>query len=244
MPNLQGNFSKAFVLRVGTAAMPWAGFANTWGGYRFVDKELVTRLSFGTSADWGIHTLGALAEDGQVQYAASVVSGSSFKRPRTGDRADVETRVGWQPGPHTVIAVGGYNGTRALDGGDHQAMHTARRFDAMAAYADKRFRLGVQYFGATDWNQVRSTMGDHAAGWSTWASAQFAPGWAVFVGADEAKTSLSLDPSLRDRYRNLGVAWPVDRNLVAAAYKYERLSDQTRVLMHSREVGLWAQVKL
>jgi hypothetical protein len=242
---VQGAFSKAFVLRLGAADMPWAGFANQWGGYRYVDKELVTRLSYGTSADWGVHTLGALADGGQVQYAASVVTGSSFKHPRTGDRPDVEARIGWQPTRDTVIAIGGYDGTRSLDGGFHQALHTARRFDALAAYADKRWRAGVQYFSATDWNQVRSTAGDRADGWSAWASVQFAPGWAAFVRADEAHTSRDLDPSLRDRYRNLGVAWSVSRTVqVAAAYKYERQSDDTHELMRSREVGLWAQVKL
>lgn len=241
---LQGAFSKAFVLRLGAADMPWAGFANQWGGYRYVDKELVTRLSYGTSADWGVHALGALADGGPVQYAASVVTGSSFKHPRTGDRPDVEARLGWQPTRESVVAVGGYDGTRSLDGGDHEALHTARRFDALAAYADKRFRLGAQYFSATDWNQVRSTRGDRADGWSAWASVQVAPGWAVFARADGARTSRDLDPSLRDRYRNLGVAWTVNRALqVAAAWKDERQSDRAHELMRSRELGLWAQVK-
>lgn len=242
---LQGAFSKAFVLRLGSADMPWAGFANQWGGYRYVEKELVTRLQYGASADWGVHALGAVAADGQLQYATSVVTGSSFKRPRTGDRPDVEARVNWQPSAHTVIGIGGYDGTRALDGGDHQALHTARRFDAMAAYADKRFRLGAQYFSATDWNQVRSARGDRAAGWSIWASMELVPGWAVFAREDQASTSRDINPSLRDRYTHLGVSWSVNHVLqVAAAYKHERQFDDAHELMHSREVGLWAQLKI
>lgn len=240
---LEGAFSKALVLRLGAAAMPWAGLVNHWSGYRYIDKELVTRLNFGASADWGVHLLGSAGERGQWQYATSMVSGSSFKRPRTGDRADFEARVAWQPTEYTVIALGGYDGTRALDGGDHTALHTARRQDLMVAYADKRLRLGAQYFRATDWNQVRSPQGDHARGWSVWASVKVAPRWALFARHDRADTSERLDPARRERYTDAGVEWEVNRSVqVAAAYKHERLANPSRELTASNEVGLWAQI--
>lgn len=240
---LQGSFSKALVLRLGSAAMPWAGFVNHWSGYRYIDKEQVTRLGYGASADWGVHLLGALGERGQVQYATSMISGSSFKRPRTGDRPDFEARIAWQPTARTVVALGGYDGTRALDGGDHTALHTARRMDAMAAYADQRFRLGGQYFRATDWNQVRSPQGDRASGWSVWASMKVAPQWSLFARHDRADTSERLDPARRDRYTDVGVEWSVNRSLqLAAAYKRERLANPTRELASANEVGVWAQI--
>lgn len=240
---LQGAFSKALVLRLGSADMPWGGFVNSWSGYRYVDKELVTRLSYGASADWGVHVLGAVGDRGQLQYATSMVSGSSFKRPRTGDRPDFEARLAWQPTKQTVLAIGGYNGTRALDGGSHVALHTARRWDALAAYHDQRFRFGAQYFRATDWNQVRSTNNDRASGWSAWASMQLSPQWAAFVRHDQTDTSELLDPTRHDRYSNLGLEYRVNRNLqIAAVYKRERLANISKSLTASNEAGLWAQI--
>jgi hypothetical protein len=241
---LQGDFSQALVLRLGSAPLPWAGFVNHWSGYRYVDKELLTRLHYAASADWGVHALGALGDGGRLQYAGSVVSGSSFKHPRTGDRPDVEARLAWQPGAHSVLAIGGYDGQLALGGGNLPTYHTARRWNALAAYADRRVRLGAQYFRAVDWNRVRSPKGDRASGWSAWASVALDPRWSVFARYDRAATSTSLDPSRRERYANLGVACNVSRQLqVAAVYKRERLSHDRLALASSNELGVYAQIR-
>ena len=240
---LQGAFSKAFTLRLGAADMPWASLVNRLSGYRYVDKELVTRLKYGDAADWGVHVLGAVGTRGQFQYATSVVSGSSYKRPRTGDSPNVETLVAWQPTAETVLAVAGYDGKRALDGGDHLTFHTARRWDALVAWASKRWRLGAQYFRARNWNEVRSPRGNRASGWSAWSSAQLAPHWAVFVRHDQADTSERLDPTRHDRYEDFGVEWSMARKLqIAAVYKRERLSHLGMGLSTFNELGLWAQI--
>ncbi|MGS1012959.1 porin [Rhodanobacter sp. UC4448_H15] len=240
---LEGAFSKALVLRFGSAYLPWNSLVNSWYGYRYVEKEMINRLNYGVGADWGVHMLGKTGGEGQIQYAVSAVTGGGFKQPRTGDRADVESLVGWQPTKHSIIAIGGYDGKRALGGGNLPVYNTARRWDAMAAYADKRFRLGVQYFRATDWNQVRSPKGDRASGWSAWASVQLNPQWALFARHDRADTSELLDPARRERYTNFGLEWNVNRSLqLAAVYKRERLANASRALASSNEVGVWAQI--
>lgn len=38
---LQGDFSKAFVLRLGAASTPWVGLVDHWYGYRYVESDLV-----------------------------------------------------------------------------------------------------------------------------------------------------------------------------------------------------------
>lgn len=240
---LQGAFSKKLTLRLGVADLPWTPFINSWSGYRYVDKELVSRLKYGGSVDWGVHVLGAVGGHGQLQYATSVVTGSGYKRPRTGDSADVEARVAWQPNRYTVLALGGYDGKRALDGGDHVTWHRARRQDAMAAYADGRFRLGGQYFSAIDWNEVRLVRGDRASGWSVWGSVKLDPHWAVFARHDQADTSERIDPTRHERYDNLGLEWNISRRVqLAAAYKHERITHVDRTLSSFNELGLWAQV--
>lgn len=240
---IQGAFSKALVLQLGVADLPWAGLVNSWSGYRYVDNELVTRLNFGASSDWGVHVLGTVGDRGQLQYAASMISGSSYKRPRTGDRPDFETRVAWQPTAHTVLAIGTYDGTLAQDGGAHVAQHTARRWDAMAAWRDARFRLGAQYFRADNWNQVRTIAGDHASGWSAWASMQVAPRWTLFARHDQADTSARLDPARQARYSHLGLEYHVSRSVqVAAVVRRQRLANHTTLSTTTNEAGLWTQI--
>jgi hypothetical protein len=240
---LQGAFGRELTLRLGVADLPWTPFVNSWSGYRYIDKELVSRLKYGGSVDWGVHLLGAVGERGQLQYATALVSGSSYKRPRTGDSPDVEGRVAWQPNQYTVLAVGAYDGKRALDGGVHVTWHRARRWDAMAAYADQRFRFGGQYFRAIDWNEVRLVRGDRASGWSVWGSMKFGPHWALFARHDQADTSERIDPTRHERYDNLGLEWDISRQLrVAAAYKHERITHPDSTLSAFNELGLWAQI--
>ncbi|WP_166208596.1 hypothetical protein [Cognatiluteimonas telluris] len=239
---VQGAFSKAFVLRVGAADMPWAAMANQWYGFRYVDNELVSRLKFASTADWGVHVQGAPADGPRLDYAVSVVTGSSYKRPRTGNRPDVEARLGWQPSEHSVIAVGGYDGQLGLDDDTQALTHTARRWDALAAYAGPRYRLGAQWFESRDWTQLRSPLSDGAHGWSTWASAKLSERWTLFARHDDTSTSAQLDPSRHDRYSNAGIEWRVSpKLLVAAAWKHQRLRDRSGERASANEAGLWAQ---
>ncbi len=95
----------------------------------------------------------------------------------------------------------------------------------MAAYHAGGFRLGGEYFRATNWNNVLTPATDSADGWSLWSSYDFGPA-SVFGRYDRVKPSKDLDPSLKDTYYNLGVAFPVtDGVRVAVAYKNERLKN-------------------
>lgn len=240
---VQGAFSKALTLRLGVADMPWMAYVNQWAGYRYVDNELTGRLKLANSTDWGVHLLGTLGTRGQWQYATAVVTGSSYKRPRSGDSADVELRLGWQPTAHTVLALGGYRGHRALDGGEQPALRTAQRWDAMAAYADKRFRLGAQYFRVDNWDQVRTPRADAARGWSAWASMRLGSQWVLFARHDQARTSLRRDPPRRDRYASLGLEYAVSEELqLALVAKRHRLDHRAGVLNEANEIGVWSQI--
>jgi hypothetical protein len=172
----------------------------------------------------------------------SVVTGSSYKRPRTGNRPDVEARFGWQPSEHTVVAVGGYDGQLGLDDDPRALTHTARRWDALAAYAGPRFRLGAQWFETRDWTQLRSPLSDSGHGWSAWASAKLSDRWTLFARHDASSTSAQLDPSRHDRYSNAGIEWRLTPKLqVAAVWKHQQLRDRSGERASANEAGLWAQ---
>ncbi len=111
---LQAKLDDAFIVRVGSADMPWVPYAEDVYGYRYVENTLIDRVKFGTSADWGVHVLGKFA-DGLLAYQFSAVNGNGYKKPgfiglvnRTAT-VDVEGRVslnyeGFQ------LGVGGYDG--------------------------------------------------------------------------------------------------------------------------------------
>lgn len=144
---LQGAFSKAFLLRVGSAATPWIGLTNQWYGYRYVESDLLSRAKVGTTADWGVHALGTFGGGQTVSYAVAAITGAGFKQPRLGNGPDLVARVTWQPLDHLALALGGYRGTLAQDVDGRTARHAAWREDIMLAWADSRWRLGGQYLG-------------------------------------------------------------------------------------------------
>jgi hypothetical protein len=102
---LQGKFSDAFMLRAGSADLPWVPYVENLYGYRWVENTLIDRLKFGTSADWGLHAGGKLA-NGMLDYAASVVNGNGYKNPSRSKAVDFEGRLGVHPIDGVTLAAG------------------------------------------------------------------------------------------------------------------------------------------
>ena len=237
---LQGAFSKLATLRIGSAGLPWIPFVEDWYGYRFVENTLVDRTKFGTSADWGLHLLG---DNGRFDYQASAVNGGGYKNPTRSDSVDFEGRLGFQPIKNMMIAVGGHEGELGEDTHGTPALHDAHREDAMVAYHGGGFRLGSEYFRASNWNNVLTPATDSADGWSLWSSYDFGPA-SIFVRHDRVSPSRILDPGLSDTYSNFGLAFPVAKGVrVAIAYKQERLKNDSTTEVRTRELGAWGEVK-
>ena len=57
---VQAKLSDAFVLRAGSADLPWVPFVEDVYGYRWVENVIIDRLKFGTSADWGFNANGKM----------------------------------------------------------------------------------------------------------------------------------------------------------------------------------------
>ena len=55
---LQAKIDPALTIRVGAADMPWIPYVEGLYGYRYLEKTMIDRTSFGTSSDWGVHALG------------------------------------------------------------------------------------------------------------------------------------------------------------------------------------------
>lgn len=240
---LQGAFDKAFKLRLGSASLPWPGLVNSWSGFRYVDKELITRVGAGGSVDWGVHALGDFGARDAFSYQVSVVTGAGYKKPRLGNGPDVSGSLAWQPTAHTVVALGGYRGKLAKDAGQRHAQHKAQRMSVMAAYKDAVWRVGGQYFRARNWDRVLKTASDRRRGWSVWGSMQVTPDVALFARHDKSSPSRYLQPDRRGHYTNVGVEWSAPEWLrLAAVYKRGRMRDHGRHLETTHEVGLWAQI--
>ncbi|MBS0388182.1 MAG: carbohydrate porin, partial [Proteobacteria bacterium] len=164
---LQAKVSNAFWVRAGSADLGWVPFVEDVYGYRYVENVLIDRTKFGTSADWGIHMGGKLA-DGTVGYALSFIEGNGYKNPTRSKSLDVEGRVSFTPVKGLTAALGFYSGKlgKDVEGTATPVVHTASRYNALLAYANDTFRIGGEYVTADNWTAVTSAAKDSADGFS------------------------------------------------------------------------------
>jgi hypothetical protein len=218
-------------------------FAENAYGYRYIENTLIDRLKYGTSADWGVHASG-VSGSGMFNYAVAMINGAGYKNPSRSKGVDFEGRIGFAPVEGLTLAVGGYTGKLGKETETVDVPHTAKRFDALAAYATPDFRIGAEYFSATDWN-VTQVDADKADGYSVFGNVALGGnGINLFARYDSAKTSKDIDPSLKNTYYNIGVEFPVTKGLkVAPVYKYTRLENDTSIDQVTKELGVWGEFR-
>lgn len=215
---LQAKYSDALTVRLGSADLPWIPFVEDIYGYRFLEQTVTDRTKFGTSADWGVHAFGKLA-DGHVSYAVAVLDGAGYRNPQRSDTVDFEGRVAATYSNFT-FAIGGHTGKLGKDVFPTATPHTANRFNALAAYTDKKFRVGVEYFSANDWNNVTTVAKDSSNGYSVFGSVNMTDHVSAFARTDWVKPSKDINPALKDTYYNVGINWePVKIVDLALVYK-------------------------
>lgn len=221
---LQAKLDPAFIIRVGEADLPWVPFDEGLYGYRFVENTLIDRTKFGTSVDWGVHVLGSLGPNNLVSYQFSAINGSGYKTlARNSDTLDFEGRVSVSPIKPITLAVGGYTGKLGKSADNGAITHRATRFDALAAYTDKRVRAGVEYFAAKNWNNVNTVGTDKSNGWSAFGSFSFTPQIAAFGRYDWVKPNRDSNAALKDRYFNVGLDFkPIPPLDLALVFKRDR----------------------
>lgn len=223
---LQAKLSDALTIRLGSADLPWVPFAEDVYGYRWVENTLIDRDKFGTSADWGVHVLGKLA-DGHISYAVSAIDGAGYKAPLRSESIDLEGRISANFS-NITLAVGGYTGKLGKNVEGLATQHTAERFNALAAYTTKTYRLGVEYFNATNWNNVTTAAKDSSEGYSVFGSYNFTDKISAFGRYDWVKPADDTNDDLKDNYFNIGVSYSptkiVDFGLV---YKRDKVENGT-----------------
>ena len=224
---LQAKLNPAFAVRIGAADLPWVPFVEGIYGYRFVENTLIDRTKFGTSSDWGVHVLGAIGPNNLVTYQVSAINGAGYKTlSRSSDTIDLEGRVAVNPVKNVTFAVGGYTGKLGKSAANLPNVatpHRAERFNALAAYTDKRIRAGIEYFAAKNWNTVNSLLNDKSDGWSAFGSFAFTPKLSAFGRYDWLKPSRDINPALKDHYFNVGFDFkPINPIDLALVYKRER----------------------
>ncbi len=237
---LQAKLNPAFIIRVGAADLPWVPYIEGQYGYRHIENTLIDRTNFGTSADWGVHVLGDLA-DGIISYQVSAIDGGGYRNVKVTKTVDVEGRLSASY-KGFFAAAGGYTGKRANDtqnavtgatttidgvtyiGGGK--LHNATREDAAAGYKSKLFTIGGEYFHAKNWNNVTTAATDASKGYSLFGNVNFAPKWSVFGRYDWVKYSDDLNPQFHQHYYNGGIQYePVKIVDIALVYKHESLLD-------------------
>ena len=240
---VQAKISDAFTIRAGSTDLPWVPFIEDLNGFRYLEQEILDRLKFGTSTDWGLNVSGKTG--GMFNYSVALVNGGGYKNPTRTRTMDVEGRAAFTPIDGLTVAAGIYSGKRGLktDGGV-ATPNTANRLTAVVAYVKDGLRLGTEYFTAKNWNNVTgATVDDKADGFSVWGSYDFNPHWGVFARADKARLSKDVNPGRENKYFNLGVVSHPRSNIdVALAYKNDKVSGGTGAVNKYGEVGAWVQV--
>ena len=236
---VQAKLNDAFAVRVGAADLPWVPFVEGLYGYRFVENTLIDRTKFGTSSDWGVHVLGSFGK-GLVSYQVSAINGAGYKTlSRSSNTIDLEGRLSVSPIKEVTLAVGGYTGKLGKSNDTVNVEHRAMRFNAVAAYTNKRIRAGVEYFSAKNWNNIQTaplpgvpavTTNDSAHGWSGFGSFAFTPQISAFGRYDWVRPTKNIvaltDGPVKDHYFNVGLNYkpiaPIDLALV---YKREKANN-------------------
>ena len=234
---VQAKLSDAFAVRIGAADLPWVPFVEGLNGSRFVETTLIYRTKFGTSSDWGVHDLGSF---GLVSYQVSAIDGAGYKTlSRSSNTIDLEGRVSVNPIKEVTLAVGGYTGKLGKSNDTVNTEHRATRFNAVAAYTNKRVRAGIEYFSARNWNNIQvanapgipvQTANDSARGWSAFASFALTPKISAFGRYDWVKPTKNMvaltDGPVKDHYFNLGINYkPIAPLDFALVYKRDRANN-------------------
>ncbi len=242
---LEGKFDPGFVLRVGSADLPWIPFVESVYGYRYVEKLTLDRLGFGTTADWGINANGTFGSN-LLSYSLSVVNGGGYRNPSRTKDVDFEGRLSSKPVDWLTLGLGFYSGHLGQITATNQDFpsNTASRFDALVAVNFQGAKLGVEYFTAKNYKTVNNLaasafgtssivtssgappVSDKADGLSVFASYAFMEQWSVFGRYDTTKLSKDVAPNLKDTYYDMGVAYkPIKPLDVALVYKNEKVKN-------------------
>lgn len=222
------NLDKALDIRLGSTDLPWVPFAEDVYGYRYIENTLIDRTKFGTSADWGVHVAGKYdVDDLKLAYAVAAIDGSGYKHPARTKSIDVEGRVSAEY-QGFIAAVGGYTGKLGKSVQGTPTFHRAERFDALAAYKTSDIRVGVEYFAATNWNNVATAAKDTSVGVGPFASYQFDPKWSVFGKYEWVKPNSKTKNALHDDYFNVGISYsPVKIVDISLVYKRDKAVNGT-----------------
>ncbi len=235
---LQAKLDPALIVRVGSAPLPWVPYIENQYGFRHIENTTIDRLSYGTTADWGVHVLGDLAH-GLISYQVSAIDGGGYRNVKVTKYVDLEGRLSAQYDGFWA-AVGGYtgkraNGTQELTGAAFPTtFRTAKRADAGLGYKTALFNVGGEVFYAKNWNNVTvnpvvaatgaltAYSQDSARGYSVFGNINITPKWTAFGRYDFTQPNYITDRALHDHYFNVGLQWePVKIVDLALVYKRE-----------------------
>lgn len=227
----QRSFNDGVKLRIGLADMPWIPHMEDLYGYRYVENVLIDEYKFGNSADWGLHLLG---NEDRLNWQVSLVAGGGYKHPERSKGMDLEGRLDFNAVGGLHLLIGGYAGNRGDSTEQTPSEHSASRYDAAAVYEGKGWNAGVEYFYANDWNNVVTTYGTSADGYSLFGSYAFTPVWGMFARYDYVKPCTDLDAATsatcysatKSTYYNLGLQYKASKQITfALVYKYDKVAN-------------------
>lgn len=240
---VQAKISPEFIVQAGSANMPWIPFVEDIYGLRYVENTMIDRLHFGNSADWGLHVLG---KSGIVSYNFAAVNGGGYKNPSRSKSVDFAGRVSVEPVKGLTFAAGYYGGKLGKDTySTSLATRNTSRFDLLAAYQTKMFRIGAEYFTEDNWGFTTGSVSDKGDGYSLFGTATISGPFSVFARFDTTKTSKTVHPNMKDEYFNAGLQWHAFTGVdLALVYKHDNVDNPASASQVAKydEVGVFSQI--
>ncbi len=244
-------------LRIGVADMPWIPHMEGLYRFRYVENTLIDEYHFGNSADWGLHLLG---NEGKVNWQVSLVNGGGYKNPSRSKGMDLAGRLDFNAVGGLHLVFGGYTGKLGKNAQTAPADNTASRYDLAAVYEANNFNAGISYFNAKNWDNVTTTYGTTAQGYTVFGSYDFTPVWTVFARYDNLKPCKDLSAAVsptcysdtKNTYYNLGLQYILSKQIrVAFVYKYDKAQNGVVATANGdiggtnsgkyQEFGIWMQ---
>lgn len=233
---LEAKLDPALIVRAGAADMAWVPYAESVAGFRYIDQMMVDRLRLGTSADWGVHLLGRMA-NGLISYQVSAVDGDGFRQPQLSGTIDLEGRLSFRY-KGIEAGIGGYSGKLGANSDGARPYRRAERLNALLAYKTDLFTIGGEYLAARNWGRVlASAPRDEAEAWGLFGSYAFRPDWALFGRFEWSEPNQRTRPTVDATYFNIGLQYsPIDAIDLALVYKRDE-ADNGRVTTGAGAIG-------
>jgi len=222
--NVEGRFSDALVVKLGSAELPLVTFEDNAWGHRYLMPglaELNATMLKSNTADYGIHFSGAVdsMDSGMFDYAASVIQGGGYLNQQNNSSSHIDYELlGSYSYDNAIVTAGyrsGYNGVAA------QASANKRYNFGLGYNLEDIGSFGAEYIRIDDRSGVTQVK---RAAWSVYGAAPVADALSLVARYDRTDPNTAVSNDTADKYL-VALEHTYNEN-VSVAFSYDYTKDK------------------